>query len=203
MFDLNYYGTEGQLPDQAAEGLPDFCHKCGKCCKSATTYNSYEKLKELVDQGDPEATDFLSIFKPYPSVEAARAVVPEQVDQVIEIVNSRDDMNIEDLTFYYCEHVTEEGMCGIYDRRPRVCREAPSHGWSAMPPGCGFEGWQFDQREGQKRMIRDLKTNAYILEQMSPDGIHHPIRPETTLEEMRSMIADKIKPWKTFGSEHW
>jgi hypothetical protein len=52
-------------------------------------------------------------------------------------------------------------------------------------------------------MIRDLKTSAYIMEQMSPDGIHHPLRPETTLEDIRNQVRDKIKPWVPFGSEYW
>jgi Fe-S-cluster containining protein len=203
MYDLNYYGTEGQIPGETAEGLPDMCHKCGKCCRSATTYNSHSKLLELVEQGDKEAIDFLEIFEPYQSIEDARLVEPEQVEQVLKVVESREDMKVEDVTFYHCRYVTPEGLCGIYERRPRCCREAPGHGWAVMPPGCGFEGWQFQQREKQKRMIRDLKTSAYIMEQMSPDGVHHPTRPETTLEDLRIMVKDKIKPWKLFGSEYW
>lgn len=202
MFDMNYYGTEGEVPIEK-EPLPDLCHKCGKCCRSATTYHSYAKLQELVAQGDKEAIEFLSVFKPYESIEAARAVEPEQVDQVIEVIKNRGDMNLEELTFYHCEYVTPEGLCGIYERRPRCCREAPSHGWSVMPPGCGFEGWQFQQRETHKRMIRDLKTSAYIMEELSPDGKTHPTRPETTLDDLRQMIDEKIKPWKPFGAEYW
>lgn len=201
MFDLNYYGSKNDMPEQ--DPLPDLCHKCGRCCRSATTYHSHKKLLELVEQGEKEAIDFLEIFEPYPSIEAARAVEPEQVAQVLQVAEARSDMNVEDITFYHCRYVTKEGLCGIYERRPRCCREAPGNGWSAMPPGCGFEGWQFEQREAHKRMIRNLKTSAYIMEQMSPDGIHHPVRPESTLEDMRKAIAEKIRPWKQYGSEHW
>lgn len=202
MFDLNYYGTQDQMPVEPT-ALPDLCHKCGRCCRSATTYNSHAKLLELAERGEPEAVDFLEIFEPFPSVEAARAVVPEQVDQVMQEVAHRPDMRVEDVTFYHCRYVTDEGLCGIYERRPRCCREAPGHGWSLMPPDCGFEGWQFEQREKQKRMIRDLKTSAYIMEQMSPDGVHHPTRPDTTLAELRQTVSDKIRPWKLFGAEYW
>ncbi len=204
MYDLNYYGTDSELLGGEGLGpLPDFCHKCGRCCRSATTYSSYTKLQEMVANGDKEAVDFLEIFEPYESIEAARAVVPDQVEQVLNIVASRDDMKLEDVTFYHCRFVTAEGLCGIYERRPRCCREAPAHGWSAMPPGCGFEGWQFEQRENQKRMIRDLKRSAFVLEQMSPDGKTHPLRPETTLDDLRALVAEKLKPWKMFGSDHW
>ncbi|MBY0402966.1 MAG: YkgJ family cysteine cluster protein [Cyanobacteria bacterium] len=130
-------------------------------------------------------------------------MVPDQVDQVLEVVKTRSDMKVEEVTFYHCRYVTPEGLCGIYERRPRCCREAPSHGWSVMPPGCGFEGWQFEQREKQKRYIRDLKTSGYIMEQMSPDGVSHPVRPETTLAELKEQINDKIKPWIPFGAEFW
>jgi Fe-S-cluster containining protein len=202
MYDMNYYGTEIQSSFDKEE-MPDLCHKCGRCCRSATTYNSHPKLLEMAANGVKDAIDFLSVFKPYASIEDARLVEPAQVEQVLKEVEQRDDMRVEDLTFYYCEHVTEEGLCGIYERRPKCCQQAPGHGWAVMPPGCGFEGWQFEQREKQKRMIRDLKTSAYIMEQMSPDGIHHPVRPDTTLDDLRAMVAEKIKPWKTFGSEYW
>src|SRR5688572_184766 len=107
MFDMNYYGTEG-LADENREPLPDLCHKCGRCCRSATTYNSHQKLLELAAQGEKEAIDFLEIFEPFPSIEAARAVVPEQVDQVMKVVESRDDMKVEEVTFYHCRYVSDE-----------------------------------------------------------------------------------------------
>ncbi len=202
-FDVNYYGTEGEIPKEHQEDLPDLCHKCGKCCRSATTYHNHEKLTELAEAGDAEAVDFLEIFEPYDSIDDARLVEPQQVDQVMAVIKEREDMDESNVTFYHCRYVTEEGLCGIYERRPRCCREAPAHGWSVMPPGCGFEGWQFEQREKQKRMIRDLKTSAYIMEQMSPDGVSHPVRPETTLADLQSMIDEKLKPWKPFGAEFW
>ena len=61
-FDLNYYGTESQI-SQNQDPLPDMCHKCGKCCRSATTYNSYKKLLEMVEEGEQEAIDFLESLK--------------------------------------------------------------------------------------------------------------------------------------------
>lgn len=202
MFDMNYYGTD-DLEAFEKKDLPDLCHKCGKCCRSATTYHSHKKLLEMKARGVKDAIDFLSVFKPYPSIEDARLVEPEQVEQVLKEVEGRDDMDASELTFYHCEFVSPEGLCTIYERRPRCCQEAPGHGWAAMPPGCGFEGWQFEKREKQKRMIRDLKTSVYLMEQLSPDGIHHPVRPDSTLEDLRQMMLEKIKPWKSFGSHYW
>lgn len=202
MYDLNYYGTS-DIPQEAQESLPDLCHKCGRCCRSATTYHPHKKLLELAANGDKEAQDFLEIFEPYESVEAAAKVEPDQVKKVMEVITVRDDMNENDVTFYHCRYVTPEGLCGIYERRPRCCQEAPGHGWAVMPPGCGFEGWQFEQREKQKRMIRELKTTAYGLAALSPDGKQHPTRPESSLDEMHEMIDNKIKPWKQFGADYW
>lgn len=184
------------------EDRPDLCHKCGRCCRSATTYHSYKELQRMVEAGEQEAIDFLEIFEPFPSVEEARKVVPDQVEQVLRVIADRDDMNVEDVTFYHCRYVTEEGLCGIYERRPRCCRDAPYHGWAVMPPGCGFEGWQFEQRENQKADIRKLKEVQFQMEMLSPDGIHLPTR-NMTLDELRQSIDEAIKPWKLFGSEFW
>ncbi len=181
---------------------PDLCHKCGRCCRSATTFNSYKRLLEMVEEGNQEAIDFLEIFEPFPSLDEARKVVPEQVERVIEIVKEREDMKLEELTFYHCRYVTEEGLCGIYERRPRCCKDAPYNGWSVMPPGCGFEGWQFEQREKQKADIRKLKEVQFQMEMLSPDGVHMPTR-NMTLDDLRASINEAIAPWKNYGSEHW
>jgi Fe-S-cluster containining protein len=201
MFDENYYGTQEALPYN--KDMPDFCHKCGRCCRSATTFYPHSKVLELAANGEKQAVDFLEVFIPYESIEAARAVVPEQVDQVMKVVKARNDMDENDITFYHCPHVTEEGLCGIYERRPDCCKDAPGNGWSVMPPGCGFEGWQFQEREKQKRMVRDLKSSRYMMEQLSPDGIHHPARPGTTLKELRETLDIKIKPWGRYGADKW
>lgn len=183
--------------------LPDFCHKCGRCCTSATTYAAYPELLTRAEEGDPEAVHFLSIFEPYASLDEARAAVPDQVDQVISELLLSKAVSLDQITFYRCRYVTDEGLCGIYERRPRCCVEAPGHGWSLMPPGCGFEGWQFRERERQKRMVRNMKTNLYILEQLSEDGHKHPTRDDITLDEIRAQIDAKIAVWKPYGADYW
>lgn len=196
------------MPDMPHEAerpeidVPDLCHKCGRCCRSATTFYPYKKLLELVEEGDQEATDFLEIFDPFPSIEEARKVVPEQVAQVMKVIEAREDMDESDVTFYFCKYVTEEGLCGIYERRPRCCKEAPYNGWSVMPPGCGFEGWQFLGREKQKADIRKLKEVQFQMEILSDDGINTPTG-KMTLEELRASVYKSIEPWVRFGAEHW
>lgn len=193
---------DAEIPGNHIEERPDLCHKCGRCCRSATTHRSYKDLQKLVTEGEQEAIDFLEIFEPFPSIDDARKVVPEQVEQVLNTLSGREDFNIDDVTFYHCRYVTEEGLCGIYERRPRCCRDAPYHGWAVMPPGCGFEGWQFNQREQHKANIRKLKELQFQMEMLSPDGIHLPTR-NATLDDLRASIGEAIKPWETFGAQYW
>lgn len=184
-------------------GIPDFCHKCGRCCKSATTYASHEELLKRQAEGDEEASEFLRVFQPYHSIEDARKAVPDQVDRVVSEFKTRTDLDDSHLTFYHCRYVTPEGLCGIYQERPRCCREAPANGWSIMPPGCGYEGWQFAEREAQKQTVRQLKNSVYALEQLSEDGVSHPLDPNRKLADIRAQIEEKIKPWQQFGSAYW
>jgi Fe-S-cluster containining protein len=201
-FDLNYYTPEDE-GRQSLDPLPQgVCNQCGRCCRSATTYYPYKKLLEMVEQGEKEAIDFLEIFEPYSSIEEARKVVPEQVNHVFEVIKRRGDINPEDVTFYKCRYINDQNLCTVYERRPRCCREAPRHGWSAMPPGCGFEGWQFDQREKQKKLIRTLKESLHIMEMLSPDGKTMPTR-DVPLDDLRQVVKDKIKPWRRFGADLW
>jgi Fe-S-cluster containining protein len=191
MLEEQHYATE--------EPRADLCHKCGRCCRSATAAQSHEKLTAMAAAGNEDAVAFLRVFEPYESIEAARAVVPEQVDQVLAHHKAEDGP----LTFYHCKHVSPEGLCGIYEDRPNFCKGAPYHGWSLMPPGCGFEGWQFAEREKQKQMIRSLKEQLFLLEQLSADGVHHPLDPEKKLAEMRALVDAKIEPWRRFGADGW
>jgi len=127
--------------------------------------------------------------------------VPEQIDQVLKVVSYRPDMDINNLTFYYCPHIGDDNLCMIYETRPNCCRRAPRHGWSLMPPGCGFEGWQFEQREKHKKMIRSVKEHLYTIEKLSKDG-KVPGR-DITVEELKKTVEEKIKPWERFGSMFW
>lgn len=202
-FDFNFYTSEDE-GREALDPLPQgLCHQCGKCCRSATTFYPYKKLLEFVEQGEKEAIDFLEIFEPYPNIEEAKKVVPDQVEQVLRVVSYREDMNVDEVTFYRCRYINDQNLCTVYERRPRCCREAPRHGWSLMPPGCGFESWLFDQREKQKRLVRELKESLYLMETMSPDGKTMPTREGVTLDELRHVINEKIKPWKRFGADYW
>lgn len=177
------------------------CKTCGKCCKSITTCYTYEQLEEMSKDNVEEAKVFIEIFKPYKNIEEAKKVVPDQVEQVLDVLSYSKDVDLDKITFFYCPHVTDEGKCSIYEKRPKCCSRAPANGWSVMPPGCGFEGWQFEQREKQKKLVRSVKEHLNMVESLSTDG-KVPGK-DMTVEEFRKMIEKKIKPWERFGSMFW
>jgi Fe-S-cluster containining protein len=37
-----------------------------------------------------------------------------------------------------CQHLTDEGLCAIYDSRPQVCRDFPVHPSNLRRLNCGF-----------------------------------------------------------------
>ncbi len=199
---FNKTWAEEEHPEEEIAERPDLCHKCGRCCRSATTAYTHEEIEQMFAEGKQEAVEFLSIFEPFPSLEEAKKVVPEQVEQVLEVLSHKEGFDPDKVTFYHCRYVTEEGLCGIYERRPRCCIDAPYNGWAVMPPGCGFEGWQFLQREKQRSDIRKLKEVQFQMEILSPDGVHVPSG-QMTLEDVRNSVSETIKPWLGFGAEHW
>jgi len=179
------------------------CRMCGRCCKSIATADSHEELIRLADLGNPEAKVFTEFFKRFPNIEEAHKVVPEQVDQIIGILKKEngEDFDENTISFYYCPHITEDNKCSMHGTRPTVCQRAPHHGWSVMPPGCGFEGWQFELREKYKKMARKLKEHLIAIEAISEDG-KVPGK-DMTVEELRQKIEDRIKPWSKYGSMFW
>lgn len=190
------------VADQNKSEFPQYlCRTCGRCCRSITTFYSYDELKQLTEEGDEEARVFIEIFKAYPSIEDARKVVPEQVAQVIYVAETYKNIDLDKITFYYCPHITDQNLCSYYEKRPDCCRRAPRHGWSVMPPGCGFEGWQFEMRERHKKMVRKYKEYLYMMEQFSENG--KILGQDKTIEELRQEIEEKIKPWGKYGASFW
>lgn len=214
-FGINTTSTEEVLPDSKAEKserlagdefknntFPQYlCRTCGRCCKSITTAHTPEELKKMTAENQEEARVFIDIFKKYESIEDAKKVVPEQIEQVLQILSEKEGFNESETAFYYCPHIMDNGLCGIYEKRPNCCKRAPNHGWSAMPPGCGFEGWQFEQKEYQKKLIRTLKEYLFISESISTDG-KVPGK-DMKIDELKKIIDEKIEPWKRFGAEYW
>ena len=79
---------------------PEMCIRCGLYCRVATTTTPYKKLLEMKEEGDAGAIDFLSVFEPYESIEAARQVSAPTVDNIINSLKADGNYKEEDMTFY-------------------------------------------------------------------------------------------------------
>ena len=137
----------------------ELCNMCGRCCRVVTTSKPYDELLKLQAENDEGACEFLRIFVPYPSIEAARKVDAEVVDNVIELLKEDNNYDENKLTFYGCKYLLDNNLCSIYEERPVLCKHCPATPWSIVPPGCGFEGWLFLERENTKQRVRKAKED--------------------------------------------
>ena len=121
------------------------CKQRGMCCKVATFKGSlnYEDIQALA--ADPEAPghksakDFASIFLPYESQDAVREIADGFVDRIRDFA-SQKGQDPDQITFFYCKYVLEDGRCGVHEDRPVGCRVYPfPHRNTIYHPGCGFE----------------------------------------------------------------
>lgn len=177
------------------------CHMCGKCCRVVTTSLSYAELKQMEQDGDKGAVDFLSLFVPYDSIESARNVDAGVVDNIINRLKSDGSFNEKEITFYGCKYLQDNNLCSRYETRLDLCKHCPSTPWSIVPPGCGFEGWLFWQREEIKQKIRKSKEELLELKLLRMRT-----KDENTLQKL-NIVEHKIQRgidfYKKYGSENW
>lgn len=178
----------------------ELCLMCGKCCRLATTETPYKELLELAESGNESARDFLKIFEPYSSIEAAREVAPEIVDNILDALKYTPE-KIEEITFYKCKHILNNNLCGIYKERPLVCERFPTSPWAVIPPGCGFEGYLFKKREEIKQKIRKQKEALLDLE-----VILKTLKDPEKIEKVKDAIEktkELIKNFDKYGASDW
>lgn len=177
------------------------CHMCGKCCRVVTTSLSYAELKQMEQDGDKGAVDFLSLFVPYDSIESARNVDAGVVDNIISRLKSDGSFDEKEITFYGCKYLQDNNLCSRYETRLDLCKHCPSTPWSIVPPGCGFEGWLFWQREEIKQKIRKSKEELLELKLLRMRT-----KDENTLQKI-NIVEHKIQRgidfYKKYGSENW
>lgn len=179
----------------------ELCNMCGRCCRVVTTSKSYEELKALQAQNDEGACEFLKIFIPYPSVEAARAIDKELVDNVINLLKEDGNYDESRLTFYGCKYLLENNMCSIYEQRPILCVHCPATPWSIVPPGCGFEGWLFMEREKAKQTVRKAKEDLLELKLLKNKSSDPEVLKKIASVEHK--IQHTIDLYKKYGSYDW
>lgn len=177
------------------------CKMCGKCCRVVTTSTPYSKLKELADNGDEGAIDFLSIFVPYESIEAAKAVDEGVVNNIINMLSMDGRYNEEETSFYYCKYLRDDNMCSNYENRLTLCKHFPSTPWAIVPPGCGFEGWLFLKREEDKQRVRKAKEELLELQLLRKRTTNEETLKKISIVEQK--LQKNIDYHKKHGSENW
>ena len=177
------------------------CKMCGKCCRVATTSLSYETMKVMAKNGDQGAIDFLELFVPYESIEAARKVDSDTVDNIIKHLLEDGNYKDNSLTFYYCKYIRDDNLCSNYENRKTLCKHFPSSPWAIVPPGCGFEGWLFLKREEDKQKIRKSKEDLLELQLLKCKT-----KDFSTLQKISAVeekILKNIEMYKKYGAENW
>ena len=181
---------------------PDnLCIKCGLCCRVATTTTPYKKLLEMREQGDQGAIDFLSVFEPYESIEAAREVSAETVDNIIKCLSIDGNYNESETTFYKCKFLDDNNLCTRYEDRLLLCKHFPASPWAIVPPGCGYEGWLFMKREEAKQKIRKIKEELLELELLKNKTNSLDI--QLKIASVEKKMQSTIEMFKKYGSENW
>jgi Fe-S-cluster containining protein len=184
-----------------SERPQSLCKMCGKCCRLSTTSTPYEKLKEMAKEGNKGAIDFLSIFVPYESIEAARKVDNATVENIINLLKADNNYNENNTTFYHCKYLRDDNLCSNYENRPTLCMHFPSTPWAIVPPNCGFEGWLFWKREEIKQNVRKEKEELLelkLLKKRTKD-------PNTLqkIELVEQKIERNINLYEKYGSKDW
>lgn len=179
----------------------ELCHMCGRCCRVVTTSKTYAELKQLEAQNDEGARDFLKIFIPYSSIEAAREVDKELVNNIIEQLTEDGNYCESTMTFYGCKYLLDDNMCSIYEERPALCRHCPSTPWAIVPPGCGFEGWLFMKREEDKQKVRKAKEDFLELQLFKKKTNDPEVLKK--IASVENKIQHTIDNYKKYGSENW
>lgn len=177
------------------------CLMCGKCCKTVTTSIKYEELQKLAKLGDDSSIDFLEIFEPYNSIEEAKKSDKKTVENILSSFKKGNIENEENITFYKCKHLLENNKCAIYEDRKALCDRFPSSPWAVVPPGCGYEGWLFQEREKIKQAIRKQKEGLIFLKEEIKNTTNIELQEKTrqTIEN----IENTIKLYEKYGSKDW
>lgn len=111
------------------------CNGCATCCNLACSEFSPEELKQKAENGDNFASQFLSVFVPYKSIEDVRNVYPAYIELLEE--NKEDKVY-----FYHCPKLTSDNKCSDYENRPEICRRFPDNPLSLLPSSCGYCKWK-------------------------------------------------------------
>lgn len=196
----NVYAKELGVP------LPKCCN-LGSCCKGASPSTPYHQLMKRAVEGDEFARGFFSIMVPYLSHAEAEKVVPGIVERTLIAAEKQEAFDTkDDVVFYRCRYQTADNRCGVWEDRPKFCRDYPDTPFVVMAPGCAFEGWaktckekfyamkeEVDRLKGMKQELDQLKS----LQGASVSTEHVDTEPETESKNDRhpegAVIQDRVQ----------
>lgn len=109
-----YYELKSYLvPETLAYEVKGECKKCGKCCRYMYSYDTYTEKEFKIMQ---------FLFPPYKRF----------------YIKGRDECGN---LIFACKYVQEDGLCGVYDKRLRMCKKYPVPKLKqplSLHEGCGF-----------------------------------------------------------------
>lgn len=167
------------------------CKMCGKCCRVVASV-SHEELVKNANEGEQSAIEFLEFFEPYKSYKDAMEVDEATVKNIPDYKSK---------TFYKCRFLQDNNLCSRYETRLEVCKNFPSSPWAVIPPGCGFEGWLFVEREKHKQRIRKLKEEQIFYKAKLKTNI--PNKEKKLYEKLIKKIDERISIMDKYGSKDW
>lgn len=102
------------VPEKMKYEIKGECKKCGKCCNYMYSFDTYtEKEFKFMQMLFPSYRRFY--------------------------IKGKDD---EGNFIFACNDVSKEGLCSVYDKRPKMCRVYPNKRIlypAKLHDGCGFE----------------------------------------------------------------
>jgi Fe-S-cluster containining protein len=191
------------------------CCSHGDCCKGASPSVPVHTLWAKAAAGDAFARGFLSIFIPYASHEAARAVVPGLVERSLKAAakNPAFTRGADDVVFYHCRYQQPDNRCGVYEDRPSFCRSYPDSPFVVMAPGCAFEGWGQACRQRYNAMQADMTQLRQLhdeLKQLETAATHEgwgqrglPTLTEATQQSLADDLRQANWPWVAVLCRFW
>ena len=110
------------VPQKVKYRIEGQCRKCGECCRQI-------RSRELHNEKELKFMQF--IFPHY---------------KRFFITGTDNEGNL----ILSCKYLQDNGLCGVYDKRPGLCRNYPEKYisyYAEMPNGCGFKNIKKDFKD--------------------------------------------------------
>ena len=101
------------VPEQVTYAVKGECKKCGKCCNYMYSYDTYTEKEFKIMQ---------FLFPTYKRF----------------YIKGKDE---EGNFIFACKLVTKDGLCSVYNKRPKMCRKYPAKRIlypAKLHEGCGY-----------------------------------------------------------------